>query len=114
MAITSPTPLRERAAQLALTRDPRSREDGMARLPVELRVRRSDPVYNAHAYLTKVPCSAILPFIEALTEPGDVVLDVFAGSGMTGVAATMAGRRAELRDISALGQHIGTGYLAQV
>ena len=74
-------------------------------------MRRSDPVYNAHGYLTKVPVAAIMPFIEAFTDPGDVVCDVFAGSGMTGVAAVMTGRRAELSDISELGCHIGSGYL---
>jgi 16S rRNA G966 N2-methylase RsmD len=80
-------------------------------LPTEVAVKRSDPVYNAHAYLTKVPYSAIIPFIEALTKPGDTVLDVFAGSGMTGVAAVIAGRHAELRDISVLGRHIGSNYM---
>jgi 16S rRNA G966 N2-methylase RsmD len=80
-------------------------------LPDEVAVKRSDPVYNAHAYLTKVPVSAIEPFLEAFTEPGDVVLDMYAGSGMTGVAAAMHGRDAELRDISVLGQHIGSNYV---
>lgn len=80
-------------------------------LPDEVSVKRSDPVYNAHAYLTKVPVTAIEPFILALTDPGDVVLDMFGGSGMTGVAAAILGRRAELRDISALGCHIGSNYL---
>ena len=80
-------------------------------LPTEVAVKRSDPIYNAHAYLTKVPYSAIVPFIEALSKPGDTVLDVFAGSGMTGVAAAIAGRPAELRDISVLGRHIGTNYM---
>jgi 16S rRNA G966 N2-methylase RsmD len=89
---------------------PRARS-GPPDLPLEVAVRRSDPVYNAHAYLTKVPYSAIVPFVEALTSPGDVVLDVFAGSGMTGVASAVLGRRAELRDISVLGRHIGTNYL---
>ena len=56
-------------------------------LPSELNVKRSDPVYMAHGYLTKVPIAAIQPYIEAFTSPGDVVLDPFAGSGMTGVAA---------------------------
>lgn len=74
-------------------------------------MKRSDPVYNAHAYLTKVPVTAIEPFVLALTEPGNVVLDMYAGSGMTGVAAAVHGRRAELRDISVLGRHIGTNYL---
>jgi 16S rRNA G966 N2-methylase RsmD len=82
-----------------------------AGLPEHVGVRRSDPVYMAHGYLTKVPPTAIEPFIEALCPPDGVVLDVFAGSGMTGVAAVCTGRRAELRDIAVLGRHVGSGYL---
>lgn len=80
-------------------------------LPGDIEVKRSDPAYMAHAYLTKVPVPAISPFIEAFTSPGDTVLDLFAGSGMTGVAAAMQHRRARLFDISVLGQHIGQGYV---
>lgn len=80
-------------------------------LPEELVVGRGDPVYMAHAYLTKVPLPAILPFIRAFTSAGDLVVDPFAGSGMTGVAAASAGRRARLFDISVLGQHIGRNYV---
>lgn len=75
-------------------------------IPDVVRAPRTDPIYNCHAYLTKVPVAAILPFVEQLTRPGDVVLDPFAGSGMTGLAAAMQGRRAQLADISVLGQHI--------
>lgn len=82
-----------------------------ARHPEEVAVKRSDPIYNGHAYLTKVPVSAIEPFIEAFTVPGDVVLDMYGGSGMTGVAAGMLGRRGEVRDISVLGRHIGSNYV---
>lgn len=77
-------------------------------------VKRSDPVYMAHAYLTKVPVAGIVPFIEAFTGEGEIVLDPFAGSGMTGVAALMTGRRARLFDVSVLGRHIGTNYVNQV
>ena len=80
-------------------------------LPSMVAVKRSDPVYMAHAYLTKVPVAGIVPFIEAFTSEGEVVLDPFAGSGMTGVAALMTGRRARLFDISVLGRHIGTNYV---
>lgn len=80
----------------------------------EVRVTRTDPVYNAHGYLTKVPITAIKPFIEAFTDSGQVVLDVFAGSGMTGIAAAVTGRKAILYDISVLGQHIGRNYLRLV
>lgn len=79
--------------------------------PAVVSTGRSGPVYMAHGYLTKVPVEAITPFIEAFTEPGDTVVDPFAGSGMTGVAAAATGRRAVLYDISVLGRHIGTNYV---
>jgi DNA modification methylase/predicted RNA-binding Zn-ribbon protein involved in translation (DUF1610 family) len=50
---------------------------------------KNDPIYNAHAYYTKVPHKAIMRYILHYTEPGDIILDGFAGSGMTGVAAHM-------------------------
>ena len=79
-----------------------------------IQVPRTDPVYNCHSYLTKVPIDAIAPFINAFTRPGEVVADFFAGSGMTGLAALSLGRHARLSDISVLGQHIANGYLVQV
>ena len=81
------------------------------RLPETVAVPRTDPIYNCHAYLTKVPIGAIRPFIETFTKPGEVVADFFAGSGMTGLAALTLNRRARLSDISVLGKHIATGYL---
>ena len=80
-------------------------------LPETITVPRTDPIYNCHAYLTKVPIGAIQPFIEKFTKPGEVVADFFAGSGMTGLAALTLNRRARLSDISVLGKHIATGYL---
>ncbi len=82
--------------------------------PKAITAPRTDAIYNCHAYLTKVPVAAIRPFIEAYTEPGEVVADSFAGSGMTGLAALTVGRKAMLSDISVLGQHIAKGYLAEV
>ncbi len=52
---------------------------------------KTDPLYKAHSYHTKVPHLAIVPSILHYTEPGDLVLDGFAGSGMTGVAAQWCG-----------------------
>lgn len=52
---------------------------------------KTDPIYKAHSYHTKVPHLAIVPSILHYTEPGDIVLDGFAGSGMTGVAAHWCG-----------------------
>ncbi|WP_430389825.1 DNA methyltransferase [Blastomonas fulva] len=52
---------------------------------------KTDALYKAHSYHTKVPHLAIVPSILHYTEPGDVVLDGFSGSGMTGVAAQWCG-----------------------
>lgn len=48
---------------------------------------KTHPVYKAHGYHTKVPHLAIVPSILHYTEPGDIILDGFSGSGQTGVAA---------------------------
>jgi len=52
---------------------------------------KTDPIYKAHSYHTKVPHLAIVPSLLHYTEPGDVVLDGFCGSGMSGVAAWWCG-----------------------
>ena len=52
---------------------------------------KTDQIYRAHSYHTKVPHLAIVPSILHYTEPGDVILDGFCGSGMTGVAAQWCG-----------------------
>ena len=48
---------------------------------------KNNPVYTAHTYHTKVPHPAVMRYILHYTQPGDIVLDGFAGTGMTGVAA---------------------------
>ena len=56
---------------------------------------KNDPLYKAHGYHTKVPHRAIVPSILHYTKPGDIVLDGFCGSGMTGVAAQWCGTAPE-------------------
>lgn len=50
---------------------------------------RTGPFYNSFSYPTKISPEAIAVYIACATEPGDTVLDVFAGSGSTGIAALM-------------------------
>lgn len=54
---------------------------------------KQDPIYKIHSYHTKVPPRAIVRYILHYTKPGDIVLDAFCGSGMTGVAAQLCGAR---------------------
>ena len=55
----------------------------------DVAVGKNDTIYMAHSYHTKVPHQAILRYILHYTKPGDIVLDGFCGSGMTGVAASL-------------------------
>ncbi|NLF03151.1 MAG: DNA methylase [Anaerolineales bacterium] len=75
---------------------------------------KNSPIYNAHSYHTKVPPEGIVPYIEHYTDPGDLVLDPFCGSGMTGVAALMTGRHAILNDLSPAAVHIARNYCTPV
>jgi DNA modification methylase len=52
---------------------------------------KNNQIYNVHTYHTKVPHPAIMRYILHYTQPGDIVFDGFAGTGMTGVAAYMCG-----------------------
>lgn len=71
---------------------------------------KNSPIYNAHSYHTKVPPEGIVPYLEHYTRPGDLVLDPFCGSGMTGVASLMTGRHAILNDLSPAATHIAHSY----
>ena len=49
-----------------------------------------DPLYMYHPYLTKVPHKAVQKYIDHYTQSGDIILDGFAGTGMTGAAARLS------------------------
>ena len=60
---------------------------------------KNDPIYNAHSYHTKVPHKAIMRYILHFTNPGDMLLDGFCGSGMTGVAAQLCGDKIQVESL---------------
>lgn len=53
---------------------------------------KTDPIYMAHTYHTKVPHKAIMNYILHYTKPSDIVFDGFCGTGMTALAAEMCER----------------------
>ncbi len=57
----------------------------------DISVGKGNLFYKAHSYPTKVPHPAIMRFLLHYTRPGDVVLDGFCGTGMTGLAAQACG-----------------------
>jgi len=66
--------------------DPTTDEYHREPFAVDVSEGKNDPIYKAHSYHTKVPHLAIIPSILHYTNPGDVILDGFCGSGMTGIA----------------------------
>lgn len=68
-----------------------------------------DPIYMYHSYLTKVPHKAIMKYLEHYTQPGDIIFDGFAGTGMSGAAARLCEsgkRKAICIDLSTLASFI--------
>ncbi len=64
---------------------------------------KTNPLYRAHSYYTKVPHPAIMRYILHYTDPGDIIFDGFCGTGMAGVAAQLCG---EPKEIEKLGYHV--------
>lgn len=61
--------------------------------PIE--TNRNSPLYAMHPYhLGKKPADAIQEYVRHYTDPGDLVLDPFCGSGSTVLAALTLGRKA--------------------
>lgn len=68
---------------------------------------KNNPIYMAHAYHTKCPHPAIMRYILHYTQPGDIVFDGFAGTGMTGVAANLCGSKADVEALKERDAKIG-------
>jgi DNA modification methylase len=83
-------------------------------LPENLVAGKNTYAYDAHTYHTKVPPEAIRHLIEHYTEQGDIILDPFCGSGMTGVAALRAQRKPILIDLSPAATFIAANFLTPV
>ena len=90
---------------------------------------KNDPYYATFNYHTKVPPVAIARYIAHYTEPNDVVLDCFCGSGMTGLAAKLLGnwpssypnpegilgaRRAVVSDLSPVATYLAHAFSRSV
>lgn len=71
---------------------------------------KNNPIYMAHAYHTKVPHPAIMRYILHYTQPGDIIFDGFAGTGMTGVAANLCGSKTDVEALNEIGAKIGVRH----
>lgn len=81
-----------------------------------------DPFYKFHPYPTKIPHKAISKYIGHYSQSGDIILDGFAGTGMTGLSAQsnhlsaesdtvfQGGRKIVLSDLSPIASFISYNY----
>ena len=81
-------------------------------IPIE--TTKATAIYNMHTYWSKKPHDAIRQYIEHYTQPGDLVLDPFCGSGGTALAALMTRRPAIAIDRSPAATFITKNYCTPV
>lgn len=67
---------------------------------VDMSAGKNTYTYDAHTYHTKVPPQGILELLNYYLPAGGLILDPFAGSGMTGVAARVKGSDCILNELS--------------
>jgi DNA modification methylase len=71
---------------------------------------KTESIYMSHTYHAKVPPAAVEQFIRHYCNPGELVLDVFCGTGMTGVAAQRSKCKAILIDLSPIATSISSNH----
>lgn len=69
------------------------------------------PIGVIHPYWARKPMNVVETIIEHLTDPGELVVDPFMGSGTTVFGALRTGRRVVGSDISQLSQHLVSGLV---
>lgn len=83
-------------------------------LDEEISAGKNTYTYDAHTYHTKVPPQGIASVIAKYIPEGGVVLDPFAGSGMTGVAARYLGYDVVLNELSPAASFISHNFTKTV
>lgn len=76
--------------------------------------RMSDPIFKSIGYPSKIFYPNIQKYIRSYTKPGAIVFDSCAGSGSTGIAALLEGRKALLIDDSPLASNMEYNLLNYV
>ena len=94
--------------------DPASDEYDVPAFDQPIETTKATAIYNMHTYWSKKPHDAIRQYIRHYTQPGDLVLDPFCGSGGTALAALMEGRAAIAIDRSPAATFITKNYCTPV
>jgi len=94
--------------------DPASDDYNVPPFDQPITTTKATAIYNMHTYWSKKPHDAIQKYIRHYTQPGDLVLDPFCGSGGTALAALMEGRAAIAIDLSPAATFITKNYCTPV
>src|SRR5579883_991591 len=92
--------LRRFVEQNATAYDPETDDYDVPAFNRPIETTKATAIYNMHVYWSKKPHTAIRQYIQHYTQPGDIVLDPFCGSGGTALAALLDGRKAVAIDRS--------------
>ena len=106
--------LRQFIADHATPYDPANDDYRVPPFDQPITTTKATAIYNMHTYWSKKPHDAIRQYIRHYTQPGDVVLDTFCGSGGTALAALMEGRAAVAIDLSPAATFITKNYCTPV
>lgn len=101
-------------AEHARPYDPASDDYNVPPFDQPITTTKATAIYNMHTYWSKKPHDAIRQYIRHYTQPGDLVLDPFCGSGGTALAALMEGRAAIAMDLSPAATFITKNYCTPV
>lgn len=63
-------------------------------------------MYQTHKYWARKPWYVVAEYIKFFTEPGDTIIDVFSGSGVTGIEAIINDRKAHLIDLNPIASFV--------
>jgi len=112
---SGPNPnLRRFVEEHATTYDPETDDYHVQPFDKPITTTKATAIYNMHTYWSKKPHDAIQEYIKHYTQPGDIVLDPFCGSGGTALAALMEERVAIAIDLSPAATFITKNYCTPV
>lgn len=70
--------------------------------PIEVKKQQAKRHFGVHGYFTKQAWNVVAEYIKNFSQPGDLILDPFGGSGVTAIEALMNNRKAISIDINPL------------
>lgn len=112
---SGPNPnLRRFVEEHATPYDPATDEYDVPAFDRPITTTKATPIYNMHGYEGKKPHDATREYVRHHTQPGDLVLDPFCGSGGTALAAMAEGRAAIAIDLSPAATLITKHYCTPV